>query len=954
MVTVLTWVDILLLCIASVCIGRGSALWRLPRGVVALAIGVGFWGAGLWLLVFLQNNYGFHLSIWHAILFSACLAVSFFFHKAGSHTKQIDERLVRQYIAGHPDSHEAHYHLAMALMEEGLYAEAEEEYRRAIDIHPTAIYHHDLGGLLFMLGRYDEAKVEMERAIQFEPKDRANMPRFLNSLAAILANEGRIEEAVPLWKEAVALGRQIHHKTGETPEGFRKALENLGGAHMVRAGETQFLPLVLDLPKSLLNLHPTICLGAWLGGLSGATAAAMTALVIRWLSTSEVMLDPFSNDFAWGYLIGSLIGTFFSKGRTPTEIGQDFGPFNQSVVTASQYAGVIWGGVAGLTLGHRFALILDGGLGWLVGTVLSMFVISDLATGVYRKAIPQQTNWVIAGEWVEAIRKSSGGLQPYAPALEQLLLFRMPFLLMTLCLFKINSLVGIAMGTVSAVLILPPLLLRKPRLAVSKTEIWSYQVYGGTRQLKWSDINFVCVDDVEWQLHLAHSAADVSTTKEITFPLLLLTDIEREELCAKVVAYLGCEFSRLNVRPLPSGKRGWNAYNHGMESLGRGNFHAPIRHFSRAMDIFVELADGSGIVQSLLGLSRAYSGKGNLVQALAYIERALDYAIAHDEPYLQASVILEEARVMHSFFTDDSRALELAEEAMNSSKESVGDALEITGMIAAERQAWDEALKRFEDARRFFLSSNRADDADGQLINQATVLYQMSEDLLHKGQDVEARQVIQRGVLTWQELEHSKRKLDSPFDLSAKGLSYVRAGFVKKGKRLLDKATKAGGNETFLPAKSTAFYRRSIVLREGGNRKDAYHDLRLAIDCVEAIRRTVVTDWQKQRILNRERISMYEDMIALCLCFPDENTLGIAPSEQAFKYVERAKSRAFLDLLERSERERDREQVTRGWDRDITLSLSDLLEQSQRERKHMIQDWGQGVTLNLMEVKRLL
>lgn len=86
MITQLIWLDIALLSIGNILLGRAIAAWhsgrRFHRVVVAFIPAGVFWTPGLWMLVWLQNRYGFHLTLGNAILLSLAFIVSFAFHRA--------------------------------------------------------------------------------------------------------------------------------------------------------------------------------------------------------------------------------------------------------------------------------------------------------------------------------------------------------------------------------------------------------------------------------------------------------------------------------------------------------------------------------------------------------------------------------------------------------------------------------------------------------------------------------------------------------------------------------------------------------------------------------------------------------------------------------------------------------------------------------------------------------
>ena len=141
-------------------------------------------------------------------------------------------RLYRWSIDAGFDDCLAHYNYGRILQHYGQYEEAEEQYRRAIELDPEYTRaHNNLGCILCLLGRYDEAEIayrqalavkdyfnphnnlgdlylrqgkldlakeELLLALEFAPNDEA----ALSTLAQVLAREGRKDEAEMRFQQA--------------------------------------------------------------------------------------------------------------------------------------------------------------------------------------------------------------------------------------------------------------------------------------------------------------------------------------------------------------------------------------------------------------------------------------------------------------------------------------------------------------------------------------------------------------------------------------------------------------------------------------------------------------------------------------------------------------------------------------------------------------------------------
>ena len=112
------------------------------------------------------------------------------------------ERLYEATLQTHPRSHTARYNLGRLLVEQGRPAEAIVHLERALALRPAyARAHVNLGVALMRVDDPKAALPHFERGREAFPAD----PGVLANLASALAATGRIEEAIALLREAVAL-----------------------------------------------------------------------------------------------------------------------------------------------------------------------------------------------------------------------------------------------------------------------------------------------------------------------------------------------------------------------------------------------------------------------------------------------------------------------------------------------------------------------------------------------------------------------------------------------------------------------------------------------------------------------------------------------------------------------------------------------------------------------------
>ncbi|WP_070105645.1 glycosyltransferase family 9 protein [Burkholderia plantarii] len=101
-----------------------------------------------------------------------------------------------------PHPAQAHFELALSLVGEDRYAEAEREYREVLRLLPNAAAaHSNLGNVLEVLGRLPEAETHVRLAAIFDP----DLPEAHYNLGSITRQSGRLDEAEAAYRRALAL-----------------------------------------------------------------------------------------------------------------------------------------------------------------------------------------------------------------------------------------------------------------------------------------------------------------------------------------------------------------------------------------------------------------------------------------------------------------------------------------------------------------------------------------------------------------------------------------------------------------------------------------------------------------------------------------------------------------------------------------------------------------------------
>jgi tetratricopeptide (TPR) repeat protein len=155
-----------------------------------------------------------------------------------------------------PDYWGFHNALAVFYWRQARYADAEQEFRRVIELAPGSMRgYSNLGGLLFLVGREDEAVAVLERSLAIRPTYVA-----LSNLGTIQFFRGRYEEAAEAFRRALKqddrdldlwrnLGASLYWtpgRRGEARPAFERARELAEAALRVNPRDTAVLTVLAD------------------------------------------------------------------------------------------------------------------------------------------------------------------------------------------------------------------------------------------------------------------------------------------------------------------------------------------------------------------------------------------------------------------------------------------------------------------------------------------------------------------------------------------------------------------------------------------------------------------------------------------------------------------------------------------------------------------------------------
>ena len=192
----------------------------------------------------------------------------------------------RRIIELQPDLAWGHEMLGTVYHIQGDLPAAIESYKRALDLGPDAVAWSNLGAALYTEGRLDEAVRAFEQAIALEPLASANH----RNLGDAWQRLGRPDAARRSWSEAARLSRQalqVNPRSAETLGQLAACEAKLGDHASAESHARQALALAPDDPDA----HYRAAVVHALGGKADAAVAALAEAFERGYSRSVARDD---------------------------------------------------------------------------------------------------------------------------------------------------------------------------------------------------------------------------------------------------------------------------------------------------------------------------------------------------------------------------------------------------------------------------------------------------------------------------------------------------------------------------------------------------------------------------------------------------------------------------------------------------------------------------------------
>lgn len=317
-------------------------------------------------------------------------------------------------------------------------------------------------------------------------------------------------------------------------------------------------------------------------------------------------------------------------------------------------------------------------------------------------------------------------------------------------------------------------------------------------------------------------------------------------------------------------------------ALEQGFFVESLRHYDEVLAAHRHSGDRAGEVYALHLVGRAYLVQGAFREALAWFDQAV--RVSRDNGNVAGlALALYHAAIAHGGLAERDEALDLYAQAL-ALKEKLGDRRQQAWILARMGDVHSSggdlsaALERYREATRLWMD---VDDPRGV----ATGLEKTARVELVLGRYTEALASFRRAADVL--IESQPAFLASA--VAGLGETYAAAGMSARAREQAVRAvelSRRGGNDTVRWAAARSLGR---VERRLGRDKEALAAYRESLDIIEALRGRVISSADVRAGFLEGKQGVYSETLELLL---DDGRVG-----EALEVAERARGRAFLDLL---------------------------------------------------------
>jgi CHAT domain-containing protein/tetratricopeptide (TPR) repeat protein len=328
--------------------------------------------------------------------------------------------------------------------------------------------------------------------------------------------------------------------------------------------------------------------------------------------------------------------------------------------------------------------------------------------------------------------------------------------------------------------------------------------------------------------------------------------------------------------------RGIALSNIGMVSAELGDYEAALSYYERALSMYRNAGNDTLAVIALKRIARAYGTRQEYERELSALSEALQIVERTDDRAEEAG-LLSSIGVDYALLGEYDRAIVFLDQSLAlfrslGDKTGEGYALVHSGSALNNLGRYEEGLQRYEAARKVF---GEIDDPVGSGFATAGMAFSHHE-LGHRFRSfLLFSRVLRLADRATEETEIAEDPLI--LGMLAAGMERYRRAIPQ-----LETALEDGlAHDDLMKIGYSAGY-LGYSYKALGKYEKAVDDYAIAIDVLERVRGDIRQEGHKTSFM-KSKIEVYEDII--------EILVKLGRWEEAFDYVERARSRALLDLL---------------------------------------------------------
>ena len=306
----------------------------------------------------------------------------------------------------------------------------------------------------------------------------------------------------------------------------------------------------------------------------------------------------------------------------------------------------------------------------------------------------------------------------------------------------------------------------------------------------------------------------------------------------------------------------------------------------KGMTLFSKLGMSAQVIQGHQYIANLYWARGDYRRALSFQNKALEgFAKSGDQKLL--AVAYSTLGLIHMGLGDlpnamkaEEKALEMAEKS--GSLEDKATILKNMGLVAIQEGDIDWAFDSFDKA-------SRIDSSLGFRRGLAYDFRNLGMLMVRRGSYEEGIPLLEKGLRLSREIGNRQNEVQCLYRL---GEAFAESENRRTAVAYLDSSIALASGLAVPEIQWRILRQRANVLSGMGREEDALADYVEAVDIVEGMRAELKVEAYMQGFLD-DKIDLYVDVVRLLL--------RMDRLKEAFDFVERAKSRNFIDLLANEE-----------------------------------------------------